>query len=308
MGYLAGLAPKSGRFRFFPVCTNSCCLAAKRTMKFKLPSLYVDQPKSAFAEGNARWTNRDLDPVPRERRKWGVTSLMAYWVSDAFNVSAWQFASGVIAVGLTWRESLGIVALGFFIISIVIAANGATGVIHHAPFPVIARASWGFWGSYVAILSRVILACFWFAIQNVNGGNAVRGMIGAIWPSFLTLRNNIPESQGITTNGMVGYVIFFIIQLPFLCISPNQLRWLFIAKSIIVPIAWISMLIWALTTTDGGEVFRQKATVSGSTYSWAFLANLTSVIGNFATLSVNQVIHTTMACSSGHLLTVDQNT
>lgn len=39
-----------------------------------------------------------------------------------------------------------------------IAFNGATGVLHHAPFPVIARASWGFWGSYIAIISRAILA------------------------------------------------------------------------------------------------------------------------------------------------------
>ncbi|KAK2803571.1 hypothetical protein FQN51_003333 [Onygenales sp. PD_10] len=257
-------------------------------MKFQLPSLRLEQPKSAFAKGNARWTNRDLDPIPRHLRKWGVTSLVAYWFSDSFNISAWQFASGIIAVGLSWRESLSIVALAFFIVSFVIAFNGATGVIYHAPFPVIARASWGFWGSYVAIISRVILAAFWFAIQNVNGGNAVRVMIGAIWPSFLTLPNDIPESQGITTNGMIGYFIFFVLQFPFLCIHPNNLRWLFMAKSTMVPIAWIAMLIWAFKSSDGGEIFKQKATLSGSAYSWAFLANLTSVIGNYATLSVNQ--------------------
>lgn len=70
---------------------------------FKRPHLKVEQPKSAFAEGNARWydpvarmvvrtqisdhfdrTNKDLDPVPRHQRKWGVTSLIAYWISDAF--------------------------------------------------------------------------------------------------------------------------------------------------------------------------------------------------------------------------------
>ncbi|KKZ64728.1 hypothetical protein EMCG_09362 [[Emmonsia] crescens] len=258
-------------------------------MRFRLPSLYVDQPKSAFAEGNLRWTNRDLDPIPRHLRKWGVTSLITYWISDSINVASWQFASSIIAVGLSWRESLGIVALAFFIISWVIAFNGATGVIYHVPFPVLARASWGFWGSYVAIISRVILAVFWFAIQNVNGGNAVRIMVGAIWPSFLRLSNHIPQSQGITTNGMVGYFIFFVIQFPFLCMHPNDLRWLFMAKSVLVPIAWIAMLIWALTSTDGvGNIFHQRPIISGSAYSWAFLAGLTSVIGNYATLSVNQ--------------------
>ncbi|OAL51511.1 uracil permease [Pyrenochaeta sp. DS3sAY3a] len=251
-------------------------------------SLHVEQTQSTFAEGNARWTNKDLDPVPRHARKWGVTSFISYWVSDAFNAATWQFASSIIAIGLTWRESLGIVALAFFIISFVIAANGAIGVIHHTPFPVLARASWGFWGSYVAIVSRAILAIFWFAIQNMNGANAVKVMIAAIWPSFLTLHNGIPESQGIETNTMISFFIFWLFSVPFLCMHPNNLRWLFMAKSIIVPIAWIAILIWAFRSTDGGDMWDQKATIEGSAYSWAFLSSLTSVIGNFATLSVNQ--------------------
>lgn len=276
-------------------------------MIFSRPRLRITQPKSAFAEGNARWTNLDLDPVPHHRRKWGplsfvgeispiqflglalLTPTIAYWISDAFNAATWQFASSIIAVGLSWRESLAIVAISFFIISFVIAANGAVGAIYHIPFPVIARASWGFWGSYVAIISRVILAIFWFAIQNVNGGNAVRCMIGAIWPSFLTLKNDIPEAQGVTTAGMVGYLIFFLVQFPFLCIHPNKVRWLFVAKSIIVPIAWLAILVWAFVAEGGGAIFDQKPTVSGSKYSWLFLANMTSVLGNYATLSVNQV-------------------
>ncbi|KAJ5670709.1 uncharacterized protein N7477_006072 [Penicillium maclennaniae] len=249
-------------------------------MRLAWPRLRVSQAQSAFAEGNARWTNRDLDPIPQLARKWGVWSLVA----------TWQFASSIIAVGLTYKEAIAIVAIGFFIMSFVIAGNGAVGAIYHVPFPVIARASWGFWGSYIAIISRVILAIFWFAIQNVNGGNAVRVMLGAIWPSYLTLPNGIPQSQGITTNGMVAFLIFWLVQFPFLCIHPNKLRWLFAVKSVLVPIAWIAMLIWAFVSEkDGGGVFAQQtATVSGSQYSWLFLASMTSVLGNYATLSVNQ--------------------
>ncbi|KAL2819986.1 permease for cytosine/purines, uracil, thiamine, allantoin-domain-containing protein [Aspergillus granulosus] len=257
-------------------------------MRLRRPRLRVDQSQSAFADGSARWTNLDLDPVPRAGRLWGPLSFVSYWISDAFNAATWQFASSIIAVGLSWRESLGVVALSFFIISFVISANGAVGAIYHIPFPVIARASWGFWGSYIAIISRSILAIFWFAIQNVNGGNAVKAMIGAIWPSFLTLRNTIPEDQGIETNTMIAYLIFFIVQFPFLCIHPNKARWLFLAKSIIVPAAWIAILIWAFVAEGAGPIFEQKPTVSGSQYSWVFLASMTSVLGNYATLSVNQ--------------------
>lgn len=28
-------------------------------------------------------TNKDLDPVPPAGRKWGVTSFISYWISDA---------------------------------------------------------------------------------------------------------------------------------------------------------------------------------------------------------------------------------
>lgn len=71
-------------------------------------------------------TNKDLDPVPPHERKWGVTSFIAYWISDAFNAATWQFGASVIAVGLTWRESVAVVALSFFIISIVVSQTAAS--------------------------------------------------------------------------------------------------------------------------------------------------------------------------------------
>ena len=60
------------------------------------------------------------------------------------------------------------------------------------------------------------------------------------------------------------------------------------AKSVVVPVAWIAILIWAFVSTKGeGDMWDQEAKLTGSAYSWAFLSSLTSVIGNYATLSVN---------------------
>ncbi|KAL2851941.1 permease for cytosine/purines, uracil, thiamine, allantoin-domain-containing protein [Aspergillus pseudoustus] len=226
-----------------------------------------------------RWTNKDLDPVPPALRKWTVLSFIGYWISDCFSVANWQLASSIIAIGLSWKESLGMVALGFFILSIVIAMNGAVGAIYHVPFPVIARASWGFWGSYVPIVSRLVLAVFWFATNSVNGGNSVVVMLGAIWPSFLNIPNGLPQGEGITTQGM--------------------LRWLFLFKSIIVPAAWTAMLIWAFVAIpNGGDLFAQRSELSGLLYSWAIMSSLTAVIGNYATLSVNQADFSRYSCVS----------
>lgn len=48
----------------------------RREMPLHQPRLRVSQAQSAFAAGNARWTNRDLDPIPLHARKWGVSSLI----------------------------------------------------------------------------------------------------------------------------------------------------------------------------------------------------------------------------------------
>ncbi|CAG5150147.1 uncharacterized protein ALTATR162_LOCUS2562 [Alternaria atra] len=48
--------------------------------------------------------------------------------------------------------------------------NGVTGSNLHIPFSIASRASFDHWLSYFAIVSRDILAMFWFGVQTANGG------------------------------------------------------------------------------------------------------------------------------------------
>lgn len=43
-------------------------------------------------------------------------------------------------------------------------------------------------------------------------------LLTAIWPSYANIPNHIPEDEGITTGGMIGFLLYFLLQLPFLCI------------------------------------------------------------------------------------------
>lgn len=43
--------------------------------------------------------------------------------------------------------------------------NGTTGARLHIAFPVLNRSSFGFWLSYFSVVSRVVLAMFWFGVQ-----------------------------------------------------------------------------------------------------------------------------------------------
>lgn len=73
----------------------------------------------------------------------------------------------------------------------------------------------------------------------------------------------------------------WLAQIPFLYMHPNNLRYLFMTKSILVPICFIAMLIWAFRSTGGtgGPLLSSaaKSKESGSVYSYAWLSSLTSV-------------------------------
>lgn len=83
-----------------------------------------------------------------------------FWTCSV-NAGVWSTASGMLAVGLSWRQALGAITTGYFIIGVVITLNGTIGARLHVPFPVINRSSFGFYFSYFSVVSRAILAMFW---------------------------------------------------------------------------------------------------------------------------------------------------
>ncbi|KAG8932925.1 hypothetical protein FRC03_000061 [Tulasnella sp. 419] len=246
-------------------------------------------PEAATFAPSNKWSNKDMDPVPIHLRTWGTIDYIAYWLNDAANVATWNLASSMLAVGLSWRQALPAIAVGHFLIAIVITLNGTIGAQLHVPFPVINRSSFGFYFSYFSVISRVILAMFWFGIQTYTGGECVYQMLKAIWPGTARIPNHLPESASITTSVMMCYFLYWLLQLPFLLIPVHKIRYLFWAKSILVPICWIAMMIWALVKTGGANsaIFNQPATIRGSAAVWAWFGALNSALGNFATLAVN---------------------
>ena len=97
---------------------------------------------------------------------------------------------------------------------------------------------------------------------------------------------------------MMCYFIYWLLQLPFMFVTPQRIRYLFTAKAIIVPAAWIAMLIWAMVKVPPSvSLAAKESTVGGSTFSWAWLGSLNSALGIYATLAVNIPDFTVSAAS-----------
>jgi len=160
----------------------------------RLSAWKLEPEPSTFAPSSA-WSNKDMDPVPLHLRTWSTFNYVAYWISDAANVGTWALASSMLAIGLSWRQALPAIVLGNVIIGVVMVLNGTVGARLHVPFPVLNRSSFGFWFSYFSVVSRVVLALFWFGIQTTVGSECVYQMLKAIWPSIAHLPSPEPSSS-----------------------------------------------------------------------------------------------------------------
>lgn len=113
-------------------------------------------------------------------------------------------------------------------------------------------------------------------------------MLRAWAPSYNDIPNALPASAGITTQGMISYFLFWIIQLPLLLIHPTKLRPLFWIKLSAAPVAAIATMGWCIHKAGGhGDIFALRATATGSQYAWLWLSCMSSVTGNWSTLAVN---------------------
>ncbi|KAJ4362262.1 hypothetical protein N0V83_010355 [Neocucurbitaria cava] len=148
------------------------------------------------------------------------------------------------------------------------------------------------WGAYVAYwMADAWAVSNWEVVQTTTGGQCMTVLLTAIWPSFANIPNHIPDGEGIKTNGMIGFVLYFLLQLPFLCIPYTKVQYFFAFKSVIAPIIFLAVFGDTLHKAGGSisssTVISQGTTVSGSVLAWAFFANLNGVLGNYATLGLN---------------------
>ena len=60
----------------------------------------------------SRLYNDDLAPVPASRRKWGMLSFAALWISMSACIPTYMLASGLISGGMNWSQAILTIFLG----------------------------------------------------------------------------------------------------------------------------------------------------------------------------------------------------
>ncbi|KAK4163219.1 putative uracil permease [Cladorrhinum sp. PSN259] len=250
----------------------------------------VDEAEPGLTTTQLMLTNHDLKPVEPARRQWGPWNFVGFWVADSFNINTWMISASMIVGGLSWWQSWLCVWIGYAISGFFITLTGRIGATYHIGFPVVARSSFGVWGSLWPVFNRAAMACIWYGVQSYIGGRCVYIMIRAIWKSWDrdTIPNTFSESSGTSTADYVSFFIFWLCSLPAIWFPVHKIRHLFTVKAYVVPAAGVAFLIWAVVRAGGvGPIVRQPSSKHGSELAWEFVKGVMSSIANFATLIVN---------------------
>src|SRR5689334_4633118 len=153
--------------------------------------------------------SRDMAPVPRAGRRWGMKDIAVLWISMSACIPTYMLASGLIGEGMNWWQAVVTIFLGNVIVLIPMVLNAHAGTKYGIPFPVYCRASFGTWGANVPAILRALVACGWFGIQAWIGGEAIYKISAVFWP---TLEHGAPiPFIGINAAQLLCFLIFWSI-------------------------------------------------------------------------------------------------
>lgn len=57
----------------------------------------------------SRWGNRDVYPIPHDKRVYGIYDFVAYWGTCGMSLASWTIGSSLIGIGLTAGQAMGAV-------------------------------------------------------------------------------------------------------------------------------------------------------------------------------------------------------
>ena len=242
--------------------------------------------------------NKDLAPIPLNKRTWGTWNYAALWISMSLCIPTYMLASSLIQGGMNWWQAILTIFLGNAIVLIPMILNGHAGAKYGIPFPVLARASFGTKGANIPAMLRAIVACGWFGIQTWIGGASFYNLIRAWNPAMEQVNISGFFPQAIP---LLCFFIFWLVNMYIVFLGVESIRKLLVFKAIFLPIAALALLCWAIISAHGlGPILEQpsKFTDRASFFRFFFPA-LTGMVGFWATLSLNIPDFTRYAKSQG---------
>ncbi|PVH95088.1 hypothetical protein DM02DRAFT_732080 [Periconia macrospinosa] len=244
--------------------------------------------------GDARWSNKDLEPTPEADRTWTWYNLPLYWFSNQFSLVGWNTGSALVTVGLTWQQSFVSACIGSFLAAVVVVFMARPGAKYHIGFPVLARSVMGMYGSFFFVFIRAVVCIIWYGIQTFYAGNLLSVMLRCIFGnSWNNFTNTLSPSANVTSKQLLTFFMAWLMEFPFMWVHPKNIHYIFTVKGAIMPIAAFAVFGWCMKN-GGGLSSMQLASAEGqfsastTPLGWSIMAGINTIFGSLSPMLVNQ--------------------
>lgn len=232
--------------------------------------------------------NRDLAPVPEEKRIWGSFEVFNIWANDVQSLFGYTLAASLfLAYGLNgWLVLLAILVAGFFVMWLV-NLMGEPSQNYGIPFTVMARASMGVRGANFPALIRAIVAIFWYGAQTYFASTAVSLLLKSLLGD-----NGNPVFLGMSGIDWFSFLAVWAFQI---WLFWHGIDWIsrflnFAGPFVYVMMILLAVIVWVKAgsglTSEMGTIFKGTGDYEGGTLS-GFLAVVGTMIAYFAAVVVN---------------------
>jgi len=231
------------------------------------------------ANHDASLYNKDLAPIPLERRTWSTYNYASLWVAMSVCIPTYMLASGLIDKGMSWKQAIGTILLGNLIVLVPMVLNAHAGTKYGIPFPVYVRASFGVRGANVPAILRALVACGWFGIQAWIGGQAIYSMLGVLWPG-------LAGREGVS---WACFLAFWFLNMVVIWRGIETIKFLEGIGAPFMLAVGLLLLFWIARKAGGlGPVLSTPSKFKTLAEFWpVFIPSLTAMVGFWATVALN---------------------
>ena len=223
-------------------------------------------------------SNKDLAPTRVADRTWSTYNMASLWIAMSVCIPTYMLAAGLVDGGMSWRQALLTILLGNLIVLVPMILIAHPGTRYGIPFPVLARSSFGIYGSNVPGILRALVACGWFGIQTWIGGQAIYTMLKVATPDW-----EPPFALPI------AFMLFWCWNIYIVIRGSDSIKTLEALAAPFLLVSGVALLLWVVTRAGGlGPVLAQPSRFETSGEFWAFFVpSLTAMVGFWATLALN---------------------
>ena len=235
-------------------------------------------PEASLLSRNQTMWNEDLRPCTLAEHSWPGSKFASLWVGMCLCLPTYSLASGMIALGMNWWESVLTILIGCIVVMAAILLVSHAGTKYGIPYPVFARLWFGTRGAHLPALARALIGAGWFGINSWFGGLALDAILGRALPVW----------NGIASHLAIAFAVFWAINVLVAMRGPQAIGRLAQFSAPTLALGAVALLVWALRTAHGfGPMLAAPATIHGPVFWAVFYPSVVGVIAFWATLALN---------------------